>query len=105
MTHFGNSVPLKSRRSHLDNPSYLVGYILAKNKEVIMYTWEIMDLISIQRKWTYIGKCITLKIFSGFRQIDVRKLQVNSNLGNYGLRYYEDKIGISVLALRPCQVV
>ena len=50
MTHFGNSVLLKSQRSHLDNPGYLVGYMLAKVKKVIMYTREIMDLLLVRSK-------------------------------------------------------
>ena len=50
MTRFDNSVLLKSRRNHLDNPSYLVGYTLAENKEMIVYTWKIMDLFPILSK-------------------------------------------------------
>ena len=50
MTRFGNSVLLKSRKNPLDNPGYLVGHILAEDKEVIMYTWEIMDLLPILSK-------------------------------------------------------
>ena len=50
MTRFSNSVLLKSQRSYLNNPGYLVGHILAEDKEVIVYTWEIMDLLLVLNK-------------------------------------------------------
>ena len=35
MAYFGNSVLLKSQRSHLDILSYLVGYIIIKDGRVV----------------------------------------------------------------------
>ena len=57
-----------------------------------------------QESWIYIGKSVNLEVFSSFDNLVNEKLQVNSNLENSGLRYYEDKIGISVLALPARQV-
>ena len=50
MIHFGNSVPLKLQKSHPDTPDYLVGYIIAEDNKVTVYTWEIKDVISVLNK-------------------------------------------------------
>ena len=50
MTRFGNLVLLEARKSHLDTPSYLVGYMVAEDNKVTVYTWEIKDLLSILNK-------------------------------------------------------
>ena len=47
MTRFDNSIPLKSLRSHLDTPGYLVGYIIVENNKVAVSTWEIIDLLPV----------------------------------------------------------
>ena len=50
VTCFGNSVSLKSQRSHLDTLGYLVGYIIAKDNEVTAYTWEVKDFLPVLSK-------------------------------------------------------
>ena len=50
MIHFGNLVPLETSKSCLYIPIYLVGYIVAEGNKVIVYTWEIMDLLSVLSK-------------------------------------------------------
>ena len=64
MTRFSNLVPLKSQRSYLGAPDYLMGYITITE----LYHWEVMGLLSVlsKKSWIYIGKCVILEIFSRF---------------------------------------
>ena len=41
----GNLVSLKLQWSHMDIPSYLVGYIITEDNKVTVYTREITDLL------------------------------------------------------------
>ena len=50
MTHLTNLVLIKSQRSHLDTLGYLVGYIIAEDNKVTMYTWKITDLFLVLSK-------------------------------------------------------
>ena len=99
MTRFDNLVLLKSQRSHLDSPGYLLGYIIIKVGRAVPLGGYGFTSGTKQERWIYDSKCVNLEIFNGFDNWVQKKLQVNSNLENYGLRYYKDKIGISVLTL------
>ena len=50
MTRFGNLGPLETQKSHLDILGYLVGYIVAEDNKVTVYTWEIKDLLPVLSK-------------------------------------------------------
>ena len=66
MTCFGNLVLLKSQRSHLDTPSYLVGYIIIKAGRVVPLGGYGFISSTKQERWIYVGKRVNLEIFSGF---------------------------------------
>ena len=46
MTRFSNLVSLKSQKSHLGAPDYLMGYIIMAE----LHHWEVMDLFSVLSK-------------------------------------------------------
>ena len=50
MPRFDNLVLLERQKSHLDTPGYLVGYIVAEDNKVTVYTWEIKDLLLVLNK-------------------------------------------------------
>ena len=50
MTHFGNLVPLETRKRHLDTLGYLVGYIVVEDNKVTVYNWGIKDLLQVLNK-------------------------------------------------------
>ena len=50
MTHFDNSVPLKSQWNDLDTPRFLGGICSHKDDRVTVYTWNIIEFLLVLSK-------------------------------------------------------